>query len=136
MSDFTLDDILKTIGPPWRAGMSSLPDVWGRSVVGRLPAVEALRELSSRRSLVVIVTLDDCGDAGLWLHSSSSVRTHRRVRVPTWAEIKLTHAGIHKDRAVVQLLPPSSHWISVSECLHLWERLDAPTVPETVWRHG
>ncbi len=85
--------------------------------------------------LLVFVTIDDYDDgAGVWFHSSISRQTKQGARLPSWEDLKTVHEVIHSDRPVVQLLPPRSSWLSITECLHLFERLDAPTVPENLWR--
>ncbi len=118
-------------------GPSVLPPFWdGRAVVlpGGLDAARYTRTRPRSPIMLVILTLDDYDRGGVWLHSSASLRTKRGPKIPTWEDLKEVHQIVHGDRAVVQMLPPSSHWLSIAECLHLWERLDAPTIPEIVWR--
>lgn len=87
--------------------------------------------------LLVLVTIDfDDDGAGVWLHSSISRQTKRGIKLPSWGDLKTVHEVIHGDRPVVQLLPPRSSWLSITECLHLFERLDRDTVPENLWRNG
>lgn len=86
----------------------------------------------SVRDLRVCVTLDVCEPGGTWLHTSVSVKGGRRL--PTWSELSLVKGVIHEDRLVVQILPPRSQYVNVAEVLHLWERIDAPTLPDDVSR--
>lgn len=107
---------------------------------GGIPALAyTVRLGKARQWLRVLATLDTYEGGGLWLHTSTSrrrtVSIGEAVRIPSWDQLKLVHQVVHRDRPVVQLLPPQKHWMDISECLHLWERLDAPTVPEVVWRH-
>lgn len=69
---------------------------------------------------------------GVWMHTSVSAEKGRRL--PTWAEMVSVKEAVHEDRPVVQVFPPRSEWVSIAEVLHLWERVDAPTLPESVWR--
>lgn len=80
--------------------------------------------------LLVCVSIDDCGRGGLWLHTSVSCRNGRAL--PSWSQLAAVKNAIHKDRFVIQVLPPRAQYVNVSEVLHLWERLDAPTIPDTV----
>lgn len=119
----TLAELLPRVLPPgWTERSVELPP-------SGVPAVEYT--IRFPRPLVVFVTLDDGEDEiGLWLHSSTS----RRGRLPSWNDLKLVHQVVHQDRPVVQVLPPRSSWLSIADCLHLFERLDAPTIPEGLWR--
>lgn len=124
-----LRDVAPTVLPPW----------WGveecELPLRPGPALRYTRARPSFPIMFVLATLDDAQDgAGIWLHTSTSVATKRGPRIPTWDELKEVHQVVHQDRPVVQILPPRSHWLSITECLHLFERLDAATVPEAVWR--
>lgn len=79
--------------------------------------------------LIICASIDDLGKEGLWLHTSVS---HKRGRVlPAWQELVRVKEAIHRDRYVV-VLPPRAQYVNLAEVLHLWERLDAPTVPPAV----
>jgi hypothetical protein len=82
-------------------------------------------------TLQILVSLDDANDgAGIWLHSSCS----RGRRLPTWDDLKDVHQVVHADRPVVQVMPPRSSWLNAMPyCLHLFERMDADTVPRAIW---
>jgi len=82
--------------------------------------------------IVVCVSLDVFAVGGTWLHTSCSVRGQRRL--PTWEELSMVKQAVHEDRLVVQVLPPRSAYVNIAEVLHLWERIDAPTLPDDVWR--
>jgi len=69
---------------------------------------------------------------GIWMHTSVSAGG----KLPTWAQLVQVKEAVHEDRPVIQVFPPRSEWVSIAEVLHLWERIDAPTVPEGVWRRG
>ena len=73
-----------------------------------------------------------CAVGGTWLHTSCSVRGQRRL--PTWEELSMVKQAVHEDRLVVQVLPPRSAYVNIAEVLHLWERIDALTLPDDVWR--
>lgn len=83
---------------------------------------------------IVSIDLYDRFDAGAghWLHLSVS----RERRLPTWGDLVRARDALgYQDRCFVQLVPPRSHWLNVhSHTLHLLHRLDAPTVPDTLWR--
>lgn len=121
MTTLTLDDVLPLVLPAgWKTAPYPVPDI------------PDARKLWNGR-LFVLVSLD-IAEAGVWLHSSVS-RTHPTgAKLPTWDDLKLVHQVVHQDRPVVQVLPPRSSWVSVTECLHLFERLDAPTIPDALWR--
>lgn len=80
----------------------------------------------------LFLSLEDRGaDTGLWLHLSLA---HPR-RMPTWLELKDAKELFIGDVAAVQLLPPRSSYLNVHNfCLHLFRRVDQPTVPEDLWR--
>lgn len=124
-------DVAPTILPRWWTVVEC--DLPGLDV----PALRYTRFRPRSPSMHVLVTLDDAQDgAGIWLHSSTSVVTKRGPGLPSWVDLKSVHCIVHGNRPVVQLLPPRAHWLSITECLHLFERLDAPTVPESLWRRG
>lgn len=88
-------------------------------------------EQGGRTPMTVFVGVENRGDAGRWLHSSFSYPT----RLPTWADVRRVHEVIHGSRLVIQVLPPPDHYLNAMRyCLHLFERLDADTVPDGLWR--
>ena len=79
----------------------------------------------------VVISIDTAADdAGYWLHMSVS----RMGKIPSWNELKKAKETFFGDRPAVQLFPPKESWISISECLHLFSRLDADTVPPQIWK--
>jgi len=82
--------------------------------------------------LRVIVSVDDCGDEGVWLHTSVSRRERGRIVLPSWADLSMVKGVVHGDRLVVQILPPKREYVNITEALHLWERLDQPTLPRSL----
>lgn len=79
--------------------------------------------------LTVCVSLDRTTSEGTWLHTSVSAGGRR---LPTWPELTSVKNVVHGDRLVVQILPPKSQYVNVAEVLHLWERIDAPTLPASI----
>jgi len=110
-----------------------LPANWSRiAPPAQLVAVCGAQNCAAYMSALgtkAILSLDDYEQDGKWLHLSVS----RLGRLPTWNELKGAKELFLGDRLAIQLLPPKSHWISISECLHLFHRLDADTVPPGIW---
>lgn len=77
--------------------------------------------------LIICVSLDQYEVHGLWLHTSVS---HVSGRLPSWEDLVRVKEAVYKDRLAIQVLPPRKHYVNVAEVLHLWERLDAPTIPQ------
>ena len=122
MTDLVLNEYAPWVLPPqW-----SVRD-WTLPVTG-----QACKVYAGPAGLQVLLTIDDHPDGGgRWLHASAS----HRDRLSSWADLKSVHRIVLGDRPTVQLFPPRAHWLSVHEhTLHLFARLDAPTVPETLWR--
>lgn len=117
----TLDDVLPASLP---AAMIETPN----------PVQRTLAMAGSRwwrwGSLWIGCSLDDCGRDGLWLHTSVSTRDGRAL--PSWADLARVKMAIHGDRLVIQILPPRAQYVNVAEVLHMWERLDAPTIPHRI----
>lgn len=85
----------------------------------------------SNTMIKVLISIDTAADdAGYWLHMSVS----RIGKIPSWDELKKAKETFFGNRAAVQLFPPKESWLSIAECLHLYSRLDADTVPPQIWR--
>lgn len=70
------------------------------------------------------------GNAGLWFHCSLASPT----RLPSWKFLRDAKELFMGDRLCVQILPPRAHYLNVHpNCLHLFHRLDADTLPPEVW---
>jgi len=89
-------------------------------------------------TLLVLISIEDFGNAGYWMHSSTSFGDRKVIKrkQPSWNELVVVKEAFHGDRPVIQIIPPRSAYVNIAECLHLWERLDGPTIPEVVWRQG
>ena len=83
----------------------------------------------SRDMVTALISVDDYEDAGQWLHMSVS----KLGNLPSWNELKSAKETFFGNRPAVQLFPPKESWISISECLHLFSRLDGDTVPPDIW---
>lgn len=133
-NDLRLEDFMKDPLPPnWRRDPSWVWD--SPSPVydsARFIVRTSGRAQRHRAPLIVVVSINNMTDSGFgaWLHSSTS----REGILPTWEELKMVKSAVHQDRLAIQLLPPESSWISVRDCLHLFERLDGETVPQCLWR--
>lgn len=85
--------------------------------------------------LKILLTLEDMNESGLWMHASvSRPKMNRLPSLPSWEDLGYVKQVIFEDRAVIQVLPPRAHYVNLVEALHIWERLDQPTIPEAVWR--
>ncbi len=131
----TLTDLLPASMP---AGWRQHPPPVASPVESRWWQVRLFGAVGTRL-LRVAVSLDDYAAmglaGGLWMHTSVSVVSGGGL-LPTWREMVAVKEVVHEDRPVVQILPPRSQYISIAEVLHLWERIDAPTLPEAVYRRG
>lgn len=100
--------------------------IWLGSFKRREPGRDPLRCLVS-------VDLYEEGPVqdGHWLHISVS----RGYRLPTWPDMCRVRDELgFADRLFVQLIPPASHWLNLHEyTLHLWSRIDAESVPRSIW---
>lgn len=63
-----------------------------------------------------------------WLHVSCS----RLSALPSWEDVRqVKDIFIGRKAQAVQILPPEDEYVNDHPyCLHLWSRLDAPTVPD------
>lgn len=84
-----------------------------------------------RDPLLAIVTIDNYGDEGKWLHLSVS----RAGRIPSWSDLVTARDELgYREWLFVQIVAPASRWINVHRyTMHLWSRLDRETVPQAVW---
>lgn len=121
----TLADLVPIVPESWQGFAAYTPGIV--SCAWEWPSIE-------QRSVRVIVSVDDCGPDGVWLHSSASARRKGKVVLPTWEELVRVKNVVHGDRFAIQILPPRREYVNVTEALHLWERLDAPTLPNAVAR--
>lgn len=124
LSDFVPHEL----PPGWRVEGTTLGTATNQVRAARF-LVE--RRKPATRLLTVLLTLDHADDGfGWWLHSSTSRAGNQ---LPSWDDLKLVHQVVHQHRPVIQIMPPPSSWLTIAECLHLFERLDADTVPRAVW---
>jgi hypothetical protein len=94
--------------------------------------VPGARAFDSMFGLHVIASVEDRGrDTGVWLHVSVS----RRNKLPSWADLReVKDLFLGPKRCALHLIPPDEHYINVHPfVLHLWSRLDAPTVPPKLY---
>lgn len=117
--------------PTVRDMVEIVPRGWNEIAGLLLPHVPGARGWTIGQ-LRVIVSVDDCGIEGLWLHTSVSRRANGRIFIPTWDELSRVKQVVHGDRLVVQILPPRREYVNITEALHLWERLDQPTLPSSL----
>jgi len=86
----------------------------------------ALGELFGNRRLrlMILVSVQDVGDE-LWLHLSASKSRDNGLRVlPTWEDLDMLRGLFFRPESVVlQVHPPVEEHFSISEVLHLWERV-------------
>ncbi len=68
------------------------------------------------------------GDSGTWLHVSFS----RVDSIPSHADLLAVRKAFFAPTVcVVQVFPPKAEYVNMhSNCLHLWQRLDARAVPD------
>jgi hypothetical protein len=84
----------------------------------------------SNTMIKVVISIDTADDdAGHWIHMSVS----RMGRIPSWDELKKAKETFFGNRPAIQLFPPKESWLNIAECLHLFSRLDADTVPPQIW---
>jgi hypothetical protein len=121
---YFLEDYLpKSIPDEWQE--YSLPETMLNCYKGNAKAY-----MSSKMNNVFF-TVDDFGEGGQWLHLS--VSCHQRL--PTWEELKKAKETFMGDIFAMQVLPPKNSYLNINPyVLHLFSRLDAPTIPSKVWR--
>lgn len=93
----------------------------GWTVIGYLPQAGGFC-FRDTTGLAVIVSIDECGKSGEWVHVSVS----RKARLPSWGDLARVKSDfIGDDREAIQFLPSRSEWVNLHEhCLHMWSRLD------------
>lgn len=102
------------------------------------PAVLANADVRCYESvfgLRVIFGVEDRGTStGVWLHASTS----RQNKLPTWADIReVKDLFIGRDRCALHLVPPEKDYVNLHKfTLHIWSRLDAPSVPVGLHEDG
>lgn len=90
------------------------------------------RVYESTFGLKVLVTAEDRGpETGVWLHVSLS----RRNKLPSWSDVReVKDIFIGRERCAMHMIPPEEFYINLHpHTLHLWSRLDAPTVPPLLY---
>ena len=89
-----------------------------------------LRFKNAKTSQMVILSTEDRGAAGMWLHLSTSFPS----RIPTWDEVvAVKELFMGKDTKAMQMIPPREHWLNVHPfCLHVWVRLDGDAYLEEI----
>lgn len=107
-----------------------LPFGWDLLEESFVDTPEGGRELGGiaylRQSLSVLFGAEEHRGAGEWLHVSLA-RPHK---LPTWEDVARVKSVFLGDELCVQVLPPRRQYVNVHPyCLHLWRRLDAPTLP-------
>ena len=117
----TLTDMLPASWPP--KGWSPVP---GSSV----EEVGARMWLWDVRRLSVAIGVEHHSNGACWLHTSIGKNGGRTL--PSWDDLAAVKRVVHEDRLCVQILPPLAEYVNLAEVLHLWERLDEPTLPPDV----
>ena len=109
-----------------------LPRAWTRKQNLDGP-LGLMAHFKRKGGLVVLLAVENhTPGGGLWRHVSLS-KPHK---LPGWYELReVKDLFIGADALAIQVLPPASEYVNVHEyCLHLWQRLDAPTLPADVGR--
>lgn len=102
---------------------------------GVLGSVAATCPRPGMETISILATLEQHQTGGVWLHSSvCGFRRNGKPRIPSWGELSFVKGLVHGDELVVQVLPPRAEYVDLIDALHLWERLDAPTLPIEVVR--
>lgn len=105
------------------------------SIVADQPNQETLAYRNVLDGLQVFFSLEDRGEDGIWLHLSMSTITGGRP-VPSWAQLKLARETFIGDEVCIQVLPKKKDWLNAhGGVLHLFRRVDAPTIPP-IWDHA
>ncbi len=118
-----------TIATPWPAPI--LPTTWRELAPLTIGAVP-VRVYESAFGLRVLVSQEDRGEAtGLWLHVSVS----RANKLPSWRDLReVKDLFIGRERCAIHMIPPEAFYVNVHPfTLHLFTRLDAPTVPPALY---
>ena len=105
-----------------------LPPAWTRK--GLVPHSLGRQTLYVRScGLRVILSVDTNDQGSEWLHISFS----RSYRLPSWSDLReVKDLFFGDDRMAVQILPRASQYVNFHpHTLHLWSRLDGPTLAAT-----
>lgn len=72
------------------------------------------------RSFMVLASVDDTGDDGVWEHISVQMRNQKRC--PTWDEMcEIKDMFFGPEEVCIQYHPAKSNYINIQEyCLHIW----------------
>jgi hypothetical protein len=93
-----------------------------------------MRYRNLRDSLSLLASVDRFGPdegGGAWYHVSVA---GTGKRLPTWSQLTDVKGVWFGDVLVVQILPTRAEYVNVHEhCLHLWHRLDGPTLAGGPW---
>jgi hypothetical protein len=100
-----------------------LPAAWRR--VEPVAQVPHALVFERKCGLRVILGVEDHG-TGRWLHVSFA----RSYRLPGWDDLReVKDLFVGPDKLAVQVLPPADQYVNAHRfCLHLWRRLDGPTL--------
>lgn len=73
-----------------------------------------------QRSFMVIASVDDCGEDGIWEHVSVTPKNQKRC--PTWEEMcAIKDMFFEPEEECVEFHPKHSEYINMHEnCLHIW----------------
>lgn len=80
-----------------------------------------------RQMLQMIHSLFREDDGGIWSHASFKV--YQDNRLPSWGQLRDAHWLLYPGLFGVQVLAPQDGHVSINQVLHVWTRLDAPSVP-------
>lgn len=109
-----------------------LPPAWDQRSPMALPQGVMARHYQHVLGLTVLATHEDRGSGtGVWLHISLS----RPNKLPSWADVReVKDLFIGRDRCAIHMVPPEEFWLNFHPyTLHLFTRLDGPTVPPALY---
>lgn len=109
----------------------ALPKAWQQLPLG--PHDDGNSAAFQNEPLRVVISFDENhAPEGRWRHVSVSCQD----RLPTYAELgEVRELFFNPEATVVQIMPPKSQWVNQHQfCLHLWQRLDKPLLPQGL--HG
>ena len=97
-----------------------------------MPNQETMAWRNVLDGLQVFFSLEDRGEDGIWLHLSMTSLNRGRLP-PSWKQLTQTKDLFFGDEVAIQLLPKQKDYLNVhGGCLHLFRRVDAPTIPP-IW---
>lgn len=77
------------------------------------------------KDLNVLVSIATMSDDSLWWHLSISKTVNGKLETPTWLELAAVKKDFMGDDVeAYQILPKAEDYIRVSECLHMFARVD------------